>query len=202
MQININFSQAIDDIAKNLNEIERKLVPQVTVRALNRTAGNLRTVAVQEMAQNSGLKQSILKRSMSITNAKLTNKIASVTAQYSSINLIYFKGTRAKQGGVISAAFGKNKLYEGAFIATMPNKFKGVFIAIAGRYQGLKKVKTGKNIGKSYRSSKIKQLWGPAPSGIFKYLDKFNTSFTRERFVTEFHSDLKFRLSKLKSTRT
>ncbi len=201
MIVNIEFSQVIDELAQNLNDIERKLVPQVTVRALNRTAANLKTRAAQEVANDSGLKQAVIKRALTITNAKLSDKLASVTSKYSAINLIYFKGTRQSKDGVISAAYGKNKFYQGAFIAVMPNKFKGVFKADYGRYASLKKVRAGKNVGKSYRSSKLRELWGPPPSQLFKSLDKFNTTFTKSRFLTEFHTDLKFRLSKLRGKR-
>ena len=140
-------------------------------RSLNDVGKKVLTLSRREVANEMGIKQKAIKKSFRLKRATFKNLTALVLVQGRAIKLIDFKNTRAVKKGVKSKAYGENKLYEGAFIATMPSGHKGAFRrGKVGNYAkrkrrggGLAEVIAGANQGKQYaKALPIKELYGPS----------------------------------------
>lgn len=126
MQISIkaDVKRALADLRN-----DRAAVEKAAARALNRTAQQVMSAAVKEIARETGLKQKDVREALRRVNAKARNLYAAVIAVGHAVNLIRFtKQTRdqaRRAGGVIANAWGKRKLYAGTFIG---NKGRTVFV--------------------------------------------------------------------------
>lgn len=180
MQINVKA-----DVQQALRELShaKAQVRQAAARALNRTAEQVQSAAVKEIARETGLKQKDVRVAMSRRRAKASNLVAVVIATGRAVNLIRFtKQTREqarRAGGVIANAWGKSRLYPGTFIA---NLGRTVF------------VRRGKE------RLPIRAVHGPsipremAREKVAKHLE----TVIKTRWPINFAADLKFYLGKIK----
>ena len=177
----ISIDSNIKALTKDLTDIQKRVVPQVASRAINRTARTLFTRIKRQVAQDTGLKQKEIASRLMLVKSNKKTLFASVRMVGRWFNLIRF-GAKQFKGGVRARAWGERKMYRGAFIA---NKGRTVFA-----------------LTKEAREKKsrlpIKALVGPNPSREFNRLmrDPAVTKETLETFAKNFSHDLAYKLKK------
>ena len=137
-------------------------------RALNRAATKVRSEAVKRVARDMGLKQKDARRSFQIVRATRAKPEAVIIITGKPIGLIKF-GARQTRRGVTAKAWGKRKLYKGAFIA--PTSGSGgvqAFKLVGGRRGKPRARKSGPQAGRPYRPElPINKLFGPSVPQTF-----------------------------------
>lgn len=120
----------VEGLKHYLSDTQRRKLPQITVRALNRTAEQVRTHAVKELkgraSDEAGLGVSGFRRAIAIRRATRVSLTATLSASGKAIPLILF-GARQTASGVSASPWGRRRGYKGAFITTMPSGHRGVF---------------------------------------------------------------------------
>lgn len=120
------------DVRTDFREVFRALdllnadVQKAAMMALNKVAGSVRTEATRNIAKASGMKVSDVKAKMPVIRANRFNLTAQVKAEPWSPNLIRY-GARETKKGVSAKAWGKRKVYKGAFIG---NQGRTVFARV------------------------------------------------------------------------
>lgn len=158
MTIKIDVRSDLAQVQRDLH-LSQKEVSKAAVRALNKTATFAQSTATKAIAQAMDLKQTDIRKKLSIVKATLQSMRAMVTGSGKAIPLINFKARQVKDGVVIRFA-GKRILYRGHFIATMPTGHKGVFFRKGGR----REVRMSKHhVGKTYMTElPIVERFGPS----------------------------------------
>lgn len=194
----------VKKLTSKLTAIERKVIPAATNSALNKVATTARNesaeIITKRMGKAKGLSAAGFKRLVKIKRSTRKTLVATISVKGRHIPLIAFKARKAK-GGVIATAWGKRKLYKGAFIAKVPSGHKGVFKRTGARRGDIKQVKKGANVGQRYRPQlSIGELFGPSVSSVFKDVEVATVmrDVVKVKFPKVFEKELKFRLSKLK----
>lgn len=142
----------IDRLITNIRAVEREVYPKAASRALNRTATSVRTQASRSVAKAMGLTIAPVRKKFFIEKAKPSRLTAIVSAVGRPISLIHFAARQVRKG-VTAKAWGKRKLYRGAFIAKAKTRSAGEeeFRPTADQVF----VREGK------MRLPIKKLWGP-----------------------------------------
>lgn len=122
MQLNIKADVAA--ARRRLSDIQRRVLPAATNRALNRTGDHANTITVRDLAQVTGLKQKDVRAVMTRTRSNFGNLTYRLAAIGRALNLIRF-GARQTKKGVSASAWGQRKIYRGTFIA---NQGRTVFV--------------------------------------------------------------------------
>jgi hypothetical protein len=169
------------DVAQALraNRNKQRAVNRAAVRALNRTADQVRSAGAKSIAQELGLKQKTVRERLRVIRARRGDLRSVVVATGEQLGLIHFKA-RQVAAGVTVMLRGKRELKKGAFIATMPGGHRGVF-----------RRRTRKRLP-------IREMWGPgipftmAEQHIFSALERL----ARKRWAVNFASDLRFYLGR------
>jgi len=145
--------KGLDSLQRKLTAIERQGLPTAGVRALNRTATTVRASASRDIAREMGLPVSPVKKKIVIRRARKNRLYAVVRASGRPISLIQFAARQVRKG-VSAKAWGKRKLYKGAFIARAKTH-KADEIELRG---------TSEQVFVRKRSARlpIKKLWGPS----------------------------------------
>lgn len=172
------------DFSADFKRVERmfknapKIVEKATVSSLNKTNKNILTLANRLIAKQTGLSIRDIKKIMRTNKAKKNSLMASITSAGKELNLIRFKPRKTRRG-VSATAWGKRKLYKGAFIA---NNGRTVFI------------RTSKN------RLPIKPVFGPSiPKTMRKQAITMALRLkTNEQWPKNFNKDLSFFLGKRK----
>jgi len=167
----VSISDNIKEVQRGLSKFQKRAMPKAVTRSINDVARKTLTQSRREVAKEMGVVQKALKKSFRLKRATFKKPTSWLFCQGKPIKLINFKNTRALKKGVKSKAYGENKFYPGAFIATMPGGHKGVFKrGKVGSYaqrkrrgKGLVRIKSGPNQGQSYaKALPIKELYGPS----------------------------------------
>jgi hypothetical protein len=185
----ISVQSDLDKLAKNLSLFEKHKLPKATTRALNKIGNSATTQVKREMSKEAGLAQNKVAPYIKTWRAAHNRPYFDINFRRSTFSLYNTYGATQNARGVTSKAWGKKKLYPGAFLAIMPNGKKDVFINVGGRRGSLREVKSGKNIGKKYRPElPLKLLYGPSLYAMRAKLglDKKVEVLVLERFPTEF----------------
>ncbi len=134
------------DVSVNFREVERMvrhlpgLVEKAATRSLNRTNNQVATIAGRLIAKKMGISSKVVRAGLFKIKASKRNLSAVTTASGRPLNLIRFKSRQTKRG-VSASAWGKRKVYKGAFIG---NQGRTVF------------KRTGQ------QRLPIKPVWGPS----------------------------------------
>lgn len=141
----INMTSNIKDVQKQLNALERKVLPKATNRSLNRVGGKVNTQVLRYVSKKVGLPQKALKQRgfFARVNSNLKTLTTQIRVIYGAIPLKDFNPRQTKQG-VTAKAWGKSKVYDGAFVSDT-----------LGRHVFVRKSKA---------RLPIKKLWGAIPS--------------------------------------
>jgi hypothetical protein len=120
-------------------EIQAKAIRNATRKALNRSAGTIRTRAGREVAKDMGLKVRDVRESTDVRRARRTELKTTITARGRPLNLIRFRAREAKGKvrGVRAKAWGVARFYPGMWIG---NGGRTVFVRTN---RGSRKVRGG-----------------------------------------------------------
>ena len=188
-----------DRLVRKLFDLQDKAIPQALARAVNRTAGTVRTRTVRAVSKATGLTQAPVRRRVVISRkATKENPEAVLKITGRPLNLINFMSSKPKmlkRGGVSAKPWGKRRRFPEAFIATMPN---GATIVVKRSAAG----KAGKKIQKgpwAGKSPHIEAMWGPgiANEAATKAMRAVRESTVKERLPIELERELRYRVSRL-----
>ena len=114
----INMTSNIKDVQKQLNALERKVLPKATNRSLNRVGGKVNTQVLRYVSKKVGLPQKALKQRgfFARVNSNLKTLTTQIRVIYGAIPLKDFNPRQTKQG-VTAKAWGKRKVYKNTFIS-------------------------------------------------------------------------------------
>jgi len=178
MSININVKADITQVQRFLDKEGRKAVNKAATRSLNRTVKQVNASAAKRISKIIGLKVKDVKDKLIIFKASHRKLTAVIEATGKAMNLIRFGAKQVKKG-VSAKAWGKRKVYKGAFIA---NKGKTVF------------KRTSSN------RLPIKPVYGPDIPHTFidEEVQKEMETTANKRWPINFSQDLKYYLSRIK----
>lgn len=192
MTFDVSVERDLKSLKRGLTALEKDVVPQTTVRTLNRVADSTATASARHIAPLMGSRQAGIKRRIENRRANFKRLWATLVASDRPLHLVEFVvGSRrptqqpgGKRGPVKAKAWGTTKVYKGAFIA--PRK-KG-------------SSKTEVYVKKSGKRLPLKLLFGPGIMQLFKKPENvaIMNSRVKEQFSTEFTRNLVFYLSRLK----
>jgi hypothetical protein len=118
-----------------LQSLQREKIPVAVSRALNKTAGSAKSVAVREMARNIGIAQKEIRPEVQFRKAtRFCCDAVLLVAKAKRLPLIK-SDPRAKQGKVgvsYRGGGGLKRSIAHAFIATMPSGHRGVYVRKPG----------------------------------------------------------------------
>lgn len=174
----LDISSNIDEVTKHLTAIQKQVIPQASSTALNKTTRTVSKEIKRDVAKDTGLKQKEVAERMSLVKANKHTQAAYIKMSGRYFNLIHFKARQIKKG-VKAKAWGKSKLYRGAFIA---NKGRTVFARM-----GKKRLP-------------IRGVAGPNPAVELNERMK-NPNFNKRvvaRFDKVFSQELKYRLGRMR----
>jgi hypothetical protein len=119
MTLRVNVKHDVNRALRALGN-DRAAVKKAAARALTRTADQVRSAAVKEIARETGLKQKDVRVALSRVRATVGKLLAAVVAVGRAVNLIRFTRQTREQarraGGVVANAWGRRRLYRGTFI--------------------------------------------------------------------------------------
>ena len=159
--VSVTVTSNVRSVVMDLRAGASEMAPAVA-RALNKTADQVKVQgsrAIRDAGYN--LKAKDIKSGIDVRRASLGNLRASVVAKGRPIPLIAYGARQTSKGVTVSVLKGR-KLIAHAFIATMANGHKGVFIR-----QGAGHKKIIRNGKASWHGLPIKELFGPGiPDGL------------------------------------
>lgn len=170
------------DVSADFREVERMyshmpgVVEKAAVRSLNRTNDQVATIARRMIAKDMGIPVKAVRAGMFKIKAMRHKLVAGTVARGRPLNLIRFKARQTRRG-VSATAWGKRKVYKGAFIA---NQGRTVF----------------KRTSKA--RTPIKAMWGPSiPKTMLQdYVIKAMNQTANRQWRKNFARDLQFYLDR------
>lgn len=145
MQISVRSD--MKRVLRELDAVERKVLPRAMNRSLNRIGGSANTIIRRQVAKDAGITQKALKARGFFSHIKsdLRRLTFTVIVKWGAIPLKDFNPRQTKLG-VTAKAWGQRKVYDGAFI-----------VDSLGRHVFVRKTK---------KRLPIKKLYGPIPSRL------------------------------------
>ena len=119
VKVNNNFKKALRDIGN----VPRKYVQKAMVTALNKVGAEVVTQAKRELKDATGLKAGVVAKKIKKDKARRGDETYSIFIKSRYLNVIEF-GARQTKRGVSAKAWGKRKIYRGAFIGGGRNSGK------------------------------------------------------------------------------
>jgi len=119
VKVNSNFKKALRDIGN----VPRKYVQKAMVTALNKVGAEVVTQAKRELKDATGLKAGVVAKKIKKDKARRGDEEYSIFIKSRYLNVIEF-GARQTKRGVSAKAWGKRKIYRGAFIGSGRNSGK------------------------------------------------------------------------------
>ncbi len=158
VSVKADISQALAKLDRVRDDVKEKAI----VRALNKTATQVKTQAAREIRDAGyNLKVAEIKRAIAIVRASPSYIQAIVKAIGKPIGLINYAARQVAKGVSVNVKDGR-KLIPHAFIATMPSGHKGVFMRVG---QGHKKLVRGGKV--VWHGLPINELYGPSIPSAF-----------------------------------
>ena len=119
VKVKSNFKKALRDIGN----VPRKYVQKAMVTALNKVGAEVVTQAKRELKEATGLKAGTVGKKIAKDKARRGDEEYSIFIKSRYLNVIEF-GARQTKRGVLAKAWGKRKIYRGAFIGGGRNSGK------------------------------------------------------------------------------
>lgn len=181
-----SFSLTSDFDRKAALLLER--APARLARALNRSIGSAKTVAVREIAADTKLKQAVIREQLKIENATPERLVATLSVSGKRIPVYDFNArgpfpSRGRGKGV--RANTPARTYPRAFIAQMSTGHKGVFERIPGKYMRARGPRGG-------RREAIRELFGPSLPHVFAKLSDQALARGQEQLTKNVASEWNF----------
>ncbi len=156
--INLSVQNNFKQVAVKLFELRTDVLEKAKMRALNKIAAQVRVAASKEIrAAGYNMKAAGIKQRITIRRAYPGQASVSIKCSGKPIPLIQFSAREIKSGVSVSVKHGR-KVIPHAFIATMPNGIKGVFIRVGKQH---------KKVNGQWHGLPIKQLYGPSIPAAF-----------------------------------
>jgi len=171
----ISIKSDLKSVMRDLDTIERKVLPKATNRTMNRLGTAANKIIIRGVSSEAGLPQSTLKKRGFFSNirSKIRTLTFSIIVKWGSIPLKDFNPRQTKKG-VTAKAWGSRKVYDGAFI-----------VDSLGRHVFVRK--TDKRLP-------IKKLYGPIPARLAEN-DSITNDINKmmdERFTRELDANIKY----------
>ena len=158
----ISVTSNISEVLAAMDRYQRDVVARAVPAALDKMADQAKTYTARNINKVYKLKVTTVKECITVAHTKPGGFTSSVIAKGKPIALIKY-GARQTLKGVSGELNNGRKTIAGAFIATMPNGHKGVFVR-DGRGKHVKVLRNGKA---SWTQLPIKELFGPSvPSSM------------------------------------
>lgn len=200
MQISVRGD--LKHLTSRLTSLQRKVIPNATRRAINKTANQVKSQAAKEISQSWGFKRIEVRKAINIRRANFKKLVAVLSVSGRPQPLIkHATSARQTRRGVVARIGGKSKLYEGTYLATMPSGHKGIFKTLGGRRGKTRQTIGGKNRGQMYQPGlPIKELYAPSIPTAFiaRRTQDLMRRAVRERFPKLFEHEIKYALSRTK----
>ena len=184
----IDIQHNIGELTKKLKNFEKKVVPAVTVRSLNKTGITVNKEAVRRVRLETKLPAKRIKTKLNIKRARRGQFQWTLTGLRGATNIIEWvpaskrvPSVYRKKLGVRPRAWGKVKTYPGTFIGK--GKISGKLLVYR------RDTKKGSGIASVYGPD-VRRAFGRALVGL--------QSVASRRFTKVFEHELSFALSKLK----
>ncbi|WP_025041018.1 phage tail protein [Nitrosospira briensis] len=184
--IKVSVKADISKALAKLGNVPKEVMDKAVPRALNKIAAQVKTQTSRSIRDAGyGLKVYVIKKQLYIRRARPGDRLAKVGARSAVVPLIDY-GARAVKAGVSVNVKNGRKIIAGAFIATMPNGHKGVFVRTGAGHK--LRVKNGMRV---WSGLPIRQLYGPSVPAAFvndivqaalkrKIIDNFPRIFEHE----------------------
>lgn len=145
MQISVKSD--IKSVMRQLDTVERKVLPMALNRTMNRVGSSANTIVRRHVAKDAGITQKALKSRgfFAHVRSKVRTLTFSIIVKWGAIPLKDFNPRQTKRG-VTAKAWGTRQVYDGAFI-----------VDSLGRHVFVRKTK---------KRLPIKKLYGPIPSRL------------------------------------
>lgn len=172
IRIRVKFDKAA--FKRDLDKIQKNVVPKVMARALNRAADSVKAEAVRTLAKMTSIKQTEIRFRMFVKGATPQRLWAEVGVLPYAPTLRKFRPRQSKQG-VIANAWGQRVTYRGSF--------KTPSGAVVSRIPG--------------QRGKVKALYGPSLPNTFMRkiaLQRFE-AVARQKWRSEFEREMARRLA-------
>jgi len=119
VKVKSNMKEAM----RNLGTVHKKYVQKALVTALNKVGAEVVTQAKRELKDATGLKAGVVAKKIKKDKARRGDEEYSIFIKSRYLNVIEF-GARQTKRGVSAKAWGKRKIYRGAFIGGGRNSGK------------------------------------------------------------------------------
>jgi hypothetical protein len=197
--IQMNVKSNLDEVRARFGTLAQGIEDKATVAALNRTATTVRAAAVREIRREyGGLKAGAIRDELKIRRANRALLNAVIDLKGSRLPLIDFDA-RWKPGwkGVTVRVKRGRKLIPHAFIATMANGHRGVFVRAQSAKSGNVEFRFGKGSRrrKTGRDLPVAELTGISLPRAFvnKNVQAVLKTLAAETFIKNFRAELNFR---------
>lgn len=186
----IEVKDTLKELSKEVGLFQKQYIKEATTRALNKVGNTATSRSMREIRKDFNMSLGDFKQGKYIISKRATKGKQYYDIVFANKYASLFKmGAAQNKTGVTVKAWGKKQRYDGAFIATMPNGKRDVYIRIGGRRGPKRRVVSGKNVGKLYQPElPIKKLFGPyVPTSLRqRKLDEVVNAIVAERFPIEF----------------
>lgn len=186
----IEVKDQLKQLSKEISVFQKVFVKEATFRALNKVGATAVSRSTREIRKDFNMSLQDFKKGKYILSKRAKQNKLFYEIFFANKTASLFKmGAVQNKTGVVVKAWGEKQRYDGAFIATMPNSKRDVFVRIGGRRGAKRRVVSGKNVGKLYQPElPIKKLHGPYVPTVFRQrkLDKIVDAVVAERFPIEF----------------
>ena len=186
----IRFTFDDSQAQRAIDELGKRATPAI-IRALNRTAGSVRTQLSRDIAADISLKVGTVRDELKVRPAREDNLTAAVSVSGSKIPLAKFGATGpmpSRGRGTVSARIGgARKRYPGRFLAQMRSGHIGVFGRIAPS--------TRRSAGAWGKNLPIAELFGPSLPHVFEKHLPAGIARGEEQLVKNLEHEIGFALS-------
>lgn len=158
----ISVTSNIRDVLAAMDRYQRDVIEKAVPEALDKMADQAKTNTARNIKKVYKLKVTAVKECLTVAYTKPGGFTSSVIAKGKPVALLKYGAKQALKGVSVELNNGR-KTIAGAFIATMPNGHKGVFVRdVRGKH-----VKVLRNGKASWTQLPIKELFGPSvPSSM------------------------------------
>lgn len=180
-----------------LTDIQRKVIPQATISALNKTNRTVNKNALQSISRSTGLKQKTLKKRKVVVPFKANRRrmAAGVFMNQRLVKASDFQRRAQRSFSDSELITVKGDAVGRPFRAKMRSGHQGIYRRKQGRINPAKRVRSGRNAGKRYRSSKIAEQYVRLDSRVdYSQLNVNLNRIAQERWRVEFPREINFRL--------
>ena len=132
--LTIDVRADIERAVRSLTEVQRKIVPTASSRALNKTAAQAKTQAARAIRDQYNISSRLIGRHIRLHRSTPATLTASVSAEGEKLPVVAFGARQTKRGVTVQIKRGARRLIRSAFLATLRSGHRGVFAR--GHYSG------------------------------------------------------------------